>query len=519
MTKKKFWRVRNIILIALGVLILGGIVSWVAFGKKGPTLVTATVTRGDVVSEVSATGKVVPVRTIELAFERGGRISGVYASVGSKVAKGDRLMELENGDLRAQLAQAQATVRSQEARLNELLAGTRPEQITIKETEVTKAKQDLQNLYGGVKDIDSDAFAKSDDAVRSKIADLFTNADTPNPKLTFQTTNSQAEIDVIALRVRVGTELSAWRTELAALPYDAPAETLLLALESARMRTGIVNDLLTRALDAVDGSLTLSDSVKTTYKTNISTARTNVNAVRSSITSQLQAISSQKTTVGRVENELALLKAGSTKEQLDAQRAQVDQARASASYASSQLEKTILRAPFAGTVTKVGFNPGDIIAANQTVASAIGAGAFQIEVNIAESDITKIQKGDVAKVTLDAYGKDVPFTATIVDIDLSETILEGVATYKTTLQFDTEDKRVLSGLTANVDILSEKKENVLYIPSRNISTIGTKKTVLLLVDAKTGETEEREITIGLRGSDGSTEVLSGLAEGDIIVSE
>ncbi len=518
MKRKKFWRARNVVLIVVGALIAGGAVAAFTLKKPAP-LDTFEVTRGNVILEVSATGKVVPVRSLDLAFERGGRIDRMYVKVGDKVAAGAKLVELENSDLAAQLAQANATLRSQRAKHDELLAGTRPEQLRIKETELAKARQDLENHYGGVKDLVADAFAKSDDAVRTKIADLFTNADTPTPKLTFQTSNSQAEIDVLTLRSNVGGQLSAWRNELASLPYGAPEADLTAALEKARTRTEMVNNLLTRALDVVDGSLTLSDTTKSTYKTNIAIARTNINAVRTSITSQIQSIASQKTTVTRIENEWALEKAGSTKEQLDAQKALVDQAAANVSYAASQLEKSIIRSPFDGTVTKTVKNPGNIVSANEPLVSLIGAGNYQIEVNIAESDITKVKVGNPAAVTLDAYGKDVVFTARVVGIDLSETVLEGIATYKTTLQFENEDKKILSGLTANVDIMSEKRENVIYVPSREITTDGDRKTVKLLVDADKMTTEAREVKTGLRGSDGNTEIISGLKEGDVIVSE
>ena len=517
MTRKKFWRARNIIILSVIVIVaVGGIFAYIK-AKNSKTLKTAIIERGEVISEVSVTGKVVPIKNIDLAFEKGGRIQKIYVEVGNKISKGQKLVELENSDFRAQVSQAWATVRSQQATLDSLLAGTRPEQITIKESELEKAQKDLDNLYGSIKDILDDAYAKSDDAVRTKIADLFTNADTTNPKLTFQTSNPQAEIDVLTLRFLAGTEILKWRSELAALPYSASEDDLLKALQSARSRTEIVSNLLTRALDAVDYSTNLSETTKGTYKLNIYTARTNVNSVRSLITSKEQSISSQKTTVIRIQNELALQKAGSTKEQIDVQKALVDQATANAYYTQSQLDKTIIYSPFSGIVTKVNNEVGDIVNANDLIISLIGAGKFGMEANIAESDIAKVGIKDSARVTLDAYGKSVVFEALITQINLSETIIEGVATYKTEFQFIEDDERILSGLTANIDILSEKKENVLYVPTRNI-LIEDDGQFVTKVDL---EDEEEKVLIktGLRGSDGRTEVISGLSEGDRILVE
>ena len=211
--------------------------------------------------------------------------------------------------------------------------------------------------------------------------------------------------------------------------------------------------------------------------------------------------------------------AGTVPEQIAAQEAKVLQAKASADYERSQLAKTILRAPFSGIVTKVDFDPGDIVSLNTPVISLIGRGAYQIEVNIAESDIAKVKVGNPAKVTLDAYGPSLVFDAKVAQIDLSATIIEGVPTYKTTLIFSKEDARILAGLTANVDILSDQKENVLYVPTRNIISRDSKKFVKLVKDKKKEIFEEVGVAVGLRGSDGRTEIISGLKEGDRVVVE
>jgi multidrug efflux pump subunit AcrA (membrane-fusion protein) len=73
-------------------------------------------------------------------------------------------------------------------------------------------------------------------------------------------------------------------------------------------------------------------------------------------------------------------------------------------------------------------------------------------------------------------------------------------------------------MTANVDILSNKKENVIYVPSRAIITKNGKKFVQLVINEK-NKTKETNITTGIRGSDGRTEVISGLSIGNKIISK
>jgi RND family efflux transporter MFP subunit len=176
-----------------------------------------------------------------------------------------------------------------------------------------------------------------------------------------------------------------------------------------------------------------------------------------------------------------------------------------------QISKTVLRSPISGVVTKQDAKVGEIAPAGVILVSVISNARYEIEANIPEADIAKIKIGDRAEVTLDAYGSDVIFPATVSKIDPAETIIDGVATYKTTLQFDTNDDRVKPGMTANTDISGQKRIGVLFIPGRAISTKDGVKTVNLVEEAVTREVI---VTTGLRGSNGDVEILSGLKEGD-----
>ncbi len=503
--------------IIFGIIILVAI-SFFVFKKNGGNGTNfVEVKRGEIISEVSVTGIVVPSKNVDLAFERGGKITRIAVKVGDKVGSGQTLVQLENSDLFAQVAQARASLQMQQSKLDELNKGTREEEIKVKEAELAKAEQDLQNYYVGVRDVLNDAYAKADDAVRTKTDNLFTDDETQNPKLTFTASDLQSQIDVIALRVRAGSELNTWKGELQTINYSTPSEELEKELQYGKNHLAVVRDYLSRAMDVVDSSVGLSVTTISAYKLDINTGRTNTNIAFTSLSTQSQAIASQKVVVQRTEDELSLKRAGATAEQIAGQEAQIAQAEANVLYYESQLEKTYIHAPFSGVITKIDAKLGDIISANVLMVSLIGSGNFEIESNITESDIAKIKIGNKARVTLDAYGNDVMFNAVVSKKNLSETIIDGVPTYKTTLQFEENDERILSGLTANVDILADKKENILYIPSRNIFSKDGKKTAKVL--QADGTVREIEITTGLRGSDGKTEILSGLTENEKVTTE
>jgi len=159
---------------------------------------------------------------------------------------------------------------------------------------------------------------------------------------------------------------------------------------------------------------------------------------------------------------------------------------------------------------------GEAVSINVPVAKVISASGFEVEVNIPEADIAKVKLGDKSKVTLDAYGDDALFEAEVVSIDPAETIIEGVATYKTTLQFSEKDDRIKSGMTANLDILTAERHSVIAIPQRAVITKDGQKTVRLLGD--NNEVTEVNVQTGLRGSDGKIEILSGVNEGDKVIT-
>jgi len=506
--KKKWW---FIVGAAVVVVLL-----FFAFRNGNDGFKTVDVQRGTVVSEVSVTGQVKPSQKIDLAFEGGGRIAAIDVKVGDRVIQGQRLAALESADLYAQLSQAQATLKAQQAKLEELKKGARPEDIATKEAELKKAEADLASYYVDIVNVVNDAYAKADDAVRKQLDDFFTNDDI-NPQLTFSSTNSQAANDARTKRFLSGTKLTEWRKALDTLDTTLPPSSLEVALVDAQGRLSVIRDFLNTAAQALDGSIDLSASALTTLKTNINTARTNVNTAASNVTTQDQLIAAQILTIARIQSELDLKRAGATAEQLIAQEALAEQAQGQIEYYQSQIAKNVLRTPFAGVVTKVSFEVGEIVAAKTAVISIVGAGFYEIEANVAESDIAKIKIGNTARVTLDAYGSDIEFDASVVSIDLSETIVEGVATYKTRLQFAKEDTRILPGLTANVDILSDRKENVLFVPTRNVITKNGHRYMKVL--SGDGTVSEVEIVTGLRGSDGRTEIVRGVLEGAKIVVE
>jgi len=141
---------------------------------------------------------------------------------------------------------------------------------------------------------------------------------------------------------------------------------------------------------------------------------------------------------------------------------------------------------------------------------------FEIQTYVSEADIAKIKVGQPAIISLDAYGNQTKFDATVTAVDPAETIANGFPTYKTTLQFVKEDERIKSGMTANVGISTATKLNVVIIPVSAIISKNNDKFVL--VDTGQPSPDQRKIETGLVGDNGQVEVISGLGQGDRVVN-
>jgi len=469
--KKKWFYIIVLILIAIT------IGYFLFFKNKSKTNYELdTVKRGNLIQKVSVTGTVKPSTNVDLAFERGGKVASVNVSVGNRVKSGQVLVTLVNDDLQAQLNQA-------EAKLEELKKGSRPEEIDIQKEKVKTAKDSLLDAI-------DDAYTKSDDAIRNKTDKLFSNPST-FPQINIPIKDIVLKSQIESERLFLEPVLNNWKDNLT--DYNLAKDNLNKIKDFL--------DKLATAVNALTESATLSQTTIDGYKTEISTCRTNINTAIMNLNSAINNLNLQ-------EKQLELYEAGTILEQIKAQEAGVEEIKAN-------ISKTIMVSPINGIITKNEAKVGEIVPANTPIISIISDSKLQIEAYVPEADIAKVKINDLAEVTLDAYGKDVLFEAKVVSIDPAETIIEGVSTYKTVLEFTKEDAKIKSGMTANTDIITARKENVLYIPQRAVIT-KDKEKIVRKIDNNNQITEVK-VETGLKDSDGNIEVLSGLSEGEKIV--
>ncbi len=473
------------------------------------------VSRGDVSQEIMISGVIKAMDSVDLAFEKTGTVEWISKKVGEFVYAGEVVASLENGTEEASLENAKAQMKSEIARYEELAKGSRLEELRIKETEIEKAEQDLKNFYSEAVSSINNAFNKSDDAVNKQTDAIFSNDQTTNPDITFNVSNQQIRNEAISERIVVFNILKDFNSlNNSVLSGNYTSSEKEKALTETRNYLIKIQAFLVKVSTVLDNASNLSDETLASYKGNVSTGRNNVNAAILSISDIIDNIASQKITVQKYKHELDLAKIGATAEVLAQQESAIMRAEANVKSAESGLKKTVIRSPINGIITRQDAKVGEIAQAGIKLVSVINEKDFKIEASVPETDLIKLKTGDQAEVTLDAYGDSLIFSASVIEIEPAEKVIDGVSTYKTTFSINSQSTTIRSGMTANIKVKTAERKNVLFLPKKALKDKGDFYTVLIYSN---GRNEERIVDTGLVGTSGKIEITSGLNEGDKVI--
>jgi HlyD family secretion protein len=204
------------------------------------------------------------------------------------------------------------------------------------------------------------------------------------------------------------------------------------------------------------------------------------------------------------------------------------------------LSYTTITSPIDGIVTKVNSEVGELVVVgtmnNQGTVIMEVADLDKMIVNarVDEGTVSAVKLGQKAKVRSQAY-KDHVFEGevTAVALALTEEQRENLKYYKTEVLLDTKGQQIVSGLTADVDIESERHEGVLKVPSQAVLGRTVDDLPLSVRDLPEVDKTRTLVTVVYRFVDGKAQVTpvkigasdvthtvieSGLKEGDTIVT-
>ena len=192
-------------------------------------------------------------------------------------------------------------------------------------------------------------------------------------------------------------------------------------------------------------------------------------------------------------------------------QAQFDNAQVAVQQAQNNLAKASIVAPYDGVVAAVNYNVGDTAGSTAAVGVA-NLSNLEVDVLVSEVDVSKIKVGETAQMTLDALSGNT-YNAQVLKIDPVGTVSQGVVNYAVTVGITDADSAIKPGMTANLSIVVDERDNVLMVPLRAVHVQGNRKTVTLLSQ---GKTTTVPVTTGL-ANDQSVEITKGLQAGEVVV--
>jgi HlyD family secretion protein len=217
--------------------------------------------------------------------------------------------------------------------------------------------------------------------------------------------------------------------------------------------------------------------------------------------------------VSRGQLDSAKTRLDSAEAELKAAEARVGRAVSSIRLAEDELAHLRIQAPFDAVITTRLVEVGESVVPGQPVFEIMSPDSLYVVAPIDEIDIGRISEGLPARVSLDPF-PNVTWDGTVRRVS---DIVNDVREQNRTLDVEVDLRNVTGrprpkpGTSADVEIILDKRENVIRVPT--FAVIEGKRVLL----AEDGKAVSRDVTSGLRNWEW-TEIRAGLAEGDLVIT-
>lgn len=464
------------------------------------TLATAVVSRGSIEEMVSATGNVQAERQAVLAFETSGRIAEVLVGVGETVEAGEVLARLDPGSLEWQIARAQASLDTAQARLKQA-------QTPASEEELASAQAALDSALANYERIKDGASQEELASARSAL------------------TSAQANYD----KVRAGPTVEELAAAQAALD-SAKASVQQAQANYDRIKNRPDAQMLPEALNLQNATISLQQAqanydaaANRPTESELAAARSQVAQAEATL-AQLEErptesdLASASAQVAQAQATLTQLMERPKAEDIAVFQAQIDEAEIGLAQAQAQLEDTLLVSPFAGTILTSQIQEGEWATPGAPAITLAATEPLILDVNVDEVDVAQLAEGQAAYLSFDALraSQAEPVVGTITRIAPSASNVGGAVAYSVEISFSPGPLPIRLGMTADIDMVVGRADEALLVPNRAITADRQANQYFVTRQLPDGTLQRLEVRIGLR-DENQTEIVEGLNEGDVVV--
>ncbi len=537
-------------------------------GKNTVRYATAAVEKGTLIASVSNSGQVSSLNEADIKAQVNGEILNLYIANGDEVKKGELIAKLNDTDLKKAVVSAQLSLETAQSDLDQLLSP--PDELDLFQAEnaLTKAYDSKIKAEEGIENGLKDAFNSVTniffdlptivttardvlygyDIAKSEIAisdydwneTVYKNSFGPTDRTDLELFIRDAEDDYRVARIKYDQNLKDYKNT----DYYADSQTIENLLNETADTTKAISQVIKSEINLLDFVVDYFSSYDrriysgiTTYRTNLQSYYSKTNgylqslySVQNSLKNDRQALVDAELSVKEKELSLEKLKEVPNELAIRTKELAVQQKKDALASAQKDLENSYVYAPFDGAISEVKSKKGDSVSKGTVIANIITKQKIA-EISLNEIDAAKVKVGQKTTLTFDALS-DLSISGKVIEIDAAGTVTQGVVSYGVKIAFDTQDDRIKDGMSLTADIITDSKPDVLVLPNSAIKSQGNSYYVELV---EAPEEMKQQLLANVSGvilpqapkmqtvetglsNDLYTEIISGLKEGDIVVT-
>ena len=523
---------------------------------------TAQVQNGTLIVSISGSGQVSASNQVDVKPKASGEITAVYAKLGQEVGTGATLAAIDARDAERAVRDAETSLETAKLELDKALEPLDELTLLQAENSLDQAKKSKQKAEDNVKKAYEDGFNSVSNAfldlpgiMGGLESALFAKTiDANQDNITWYINQTSEQNDERSKGIRYKDDVyTSYNKARAAYAKNFDSYKLSSRTSDVQTIEALIREtydaiaLIAEAIKATDNFIDfVQDAMELRHliipsavsflQSNISsyTSKTNsllvgLLSIERSLKDSREAIVDVDTTIKERELSLAKTKEGPDDLDIRAKKITIQQREDALITAKQTLADHYVRAPFAGVIAKVNAKKGDTASAGAAVATLVTKQKIA-EISLNEIDVAKVKAGQKVTLTFDAV-PDLTITGQVAEVDAVGTVSQGVVTYTVKIGFNTQDDRIKTAMSVSAAVITEAKPNVLLVPNSAVKSQGGTSYVeivdgddrsIALAANTTGailknSPRRQPVEIGT-ASDEFTEIMSGLKEGDVIVT-
>lgn len=502
------------------VIILGGY--WMVQTLRGggeTHYALAAVQKGTIETKVAGSGQISTSNQVEISSRTSGELMSIQVKTGQEIKAGTLIAQTDAGDAFYNL--------EKERIANEELTTIDPDELRNAQNTFTKTEEDLADAYTNARTSLISASTKMADVIEG-LKPLFdcntgylSACKAYNRSDTEKTYREKAEsswydannlLDKLSKKYQTISPISS-KEEIESTVLSA-RDAAIAVVESTKYTQDAVIYFRNRANTYEQAQADESYALVTPL---VSSA----NVVVEDLTTSKNSIMSTKRAFEDATYNLEKIKRGPDTLEIRSSELSIRQKQ-------EALDLHYIRAPFDGVVASIEAKKGQNVNTGTTIATLITKQKIA-EISLNEVDVAQVTIGKKALLVLDAIeGLTIP--GEVVEIDALGTENQGVVTYKAKISFNSPDERVKPGMSVSAEIITDTKVGVLFVPNAAVKSqngnfvevvkntpSGLSMTASVNASSLSSLPQKQEVKLGVSNDD-VTEIVSGLSEGDIVVT-